>query len=373
MSDQEYWNNQRPGQSWGYGGNQEEQWQPPSGPPQGYGGQPYGSSYDQNRPYEEGRDYQPPYHQPAAYPGSDNQSSNQYSSPPPTQPYSYQQQEYSYRSQSYGYNDQPDSRAYSPNPQSQYNSFIPPAGPPPTHTQTGPYPPQPAPGAPLDPNDPQAQDRGLMGAVAGGALGAYGGHKLHHGFLGTIGGAIAGSMTEDAYKKHKKEKNPLRRDSSSSSSSSDDEKKKKKHGWVAPAAAVGAGTYGVHQYQQHPQQQPRPQDQPQQYVQSRGNFSASSHSITLDRDYDLIASCADVHGNHKLSSISLNNCLANEHGQFVWARGGNFGASARDVRLCENGKVLEAELGTGDGCWNRTSIRLDQRVSNNDGELILLD
>ncbi|KIV81517.1 hypothetical protein PV11_03694 [Exophiala sideris] len=368
MSNEEYWNTQRPSQNWGYGGNQEQQWQPPSGPAQSYGEQPYSSNYDQNRPYDDGRDYQSP-----AYPGSDTQSANQYSSPSPDQRYAFQQSEYSYRSQSYGYNDQSNPQAYAPPPQLQWDSFAAPPGPPPTHNQTTTYPAQPAPGAPLDPNDPQAQDRGFMGAVAGGALGAYGGHKVHHGFLGTIGGAITGSMAEDAYKKHKKEKNPLRRHSSSSSSSSDEEKKKKKHGWVAPAAAVGAGAYGMHQYPPHHQQQPQQQHQGQQYVQLRGNFTSSSHSITLDRDYDLIASCADVHGNHKLSSISLNNCLANEHGHFIWARGGNFGASSRDVRLCEDGKVLEAELGTGDGRWNRTSIRLDERVSNNDGKLILLD
>jgi len=105
----------------------------------------------------------------------------------------------------------------------------------------------------------------------------------------------------------------------------------------------------------------------------RGNFSASANSITLDRDYDLIASCANVHGQHKLSSLSLNNCLSNQHGHFAWGRGGNFAASARNVRLVENGKVLEAELGTGSGGWNKDYIRLDERISNNDGDLVFLD
>jgi len=103
-----------------------------------------------------------------------------------------------------------------------------------------------------------------------------------------------------------------------------------------------------------------------------GNFSASCTSITLDRDYDLIASCANVQGHTKLSSLSLNNCLSNQHGAFVWARGGNFGASARNVRLVDGGKVLEAELGTGGGGWEWASIRLDEKVSNEDGELVFL-
>jgi outer membrane lipoprotein SlyB len=50
-------------------------------------------------------------------------------------------------------------------------------------------------------------DRGLMGALAGGAAGAFGGHKVGHGFLGTIGGAILGSLTEDFVKDKKQHHN----------------------------------------------------------------------------------------------------------------------------------------------------------------------
>lgn len=48
------------------------------------------------------------------------------------------------------------------------------------------------------------QDRGLLGALGGGVAGAWGGHKVGHGFLGTIGGAIMGSLTEDFVKDKKK-------------------------------------------------------------------------------------------------------------------------------------------------------------------------
>lgn len=47
-------------------------------------------------------------------------------------------------------------------------------------------------------------ERGLMGALAGGAAGAYGGHKIGHGFIGTIAGAILGSKAEDAAKERHK-------------------------------------------------------------------------------------------------------------------------------------------------------------------------
>lgn len=189
---------------------------------------------------------------------------------------------------------------------------------------------------------------------------------------------MAGSKLEDHFKdKKKKEKKShkfgfSRRDSSSSSSSSsdssDDEKKKlKKYG--AGAAAVGAG--GAALYHHHQQQQPlRPPPQP---LVLAGNFSASSTSITLDHDYDLIAACRTVHGDSKLSSISLNSVLTNDHGMFRWAKGGNFGASARNVRLVEGGRVLEAELGTGGGRWSRAWIRLDERITNDNGELRYLE
>lgn len=53
------------------------------------------------------------------------------------------------------------------------------------------------------PDGAQDGERGLAGALAGGAAGGFAGHKANHGFLGTIGGAIMGSIAEDAIKKHK--------------------------------------------------------------------------------------------------------------------------------------------------------------------------
>jgi hypothetical protein len=424
MSSHDYYNNQYPPQQQGYGnpgeqGHQQQdhhqqghqqQWQPPAGASHGYADQSYNQGFEQTRAYDYNSppppDYQQPYHQQGSYQAPHDQyphNQNQYASPPHeayqhnvdqyavprpegyqhdasqyTSPpdNAYNQQGYPTQQPDYGYNDQTQ-RAYQPHPpptQTQYGDFTSPAGHVPAYPSQG-YPA----GAPLDPNDPNAtQDRGLMGALAGGAVGAYGGHKVNHGFLGAVGGAIAGSLAEDALKKKKKEKKEkkqrpggVRRDSSSSSSSSsssdDDKKKKKKYGLAAGGVAAGAGAYGVHQYQKQHHDNRGPAA-----PQMRGNFSGSSTSITLDRDYDLIASCANVHGERKLSSISLNQCLTNSGGHFAWYRGGNFGASARNVRLIENGKVLEAELGTGGGGWNRDHIRLDERISNNDGELIFL-
>ncbi|KIX08345.1 uncharacterized protein Z518_03001 [Rhinocladiella mackenziei CBS 650.93] len=57
-----------------------------------------------------------------------------------------------------------------------------------------------------DPNAPPMteSDRGLLGAIGGGVGGHFLGKKAHHGFLGTIGGAILGSVAEDLLKDKKK-------------------------------------------------------------------------------------------------------------------------------------------------------------------------
>ncbi|KAI6794494.1 hypothetical protein KC363_g7352 [Hortaea werneckii] len=206
---------------------------------------------------------------------------------------------------------------------------------------------------PVDPSSsqPAAEDRGVMGALAGGAAGAYGGHKMKHGFLGGIGGAVAGSMLEDAYKKKskkdKKEKKQKfgRRGSSSSSSSSssdssDDEKKKVKK------AAAGAAM--------------------------AGNFHASSHNMRLEGRCTLVADCKDTNGHHRSSRLDLNNCFTNTNGDLRWARGGNFAQTARHIRLVDDGRAIEAELGDGRGGWKRNVVRLGERITNDNGNLAML-
>lgn len=185
-----------------------------------------------------------------------------------------------------------------------------------------------------------------MGALAGGAAGGFAGHKMNHGILGTLGGAVAGSMLEDKFKdkkkkekkekKHKKEKHHKRRDSSSSSSSSSSS------------------------------------DSGESHVLA-GNYSASSRGIRLEDDgRTLVAECCDVNGHHRESRIDLNACLTNTNGSLRWARGGNFRPSSRSVRLVDGGRVLEAELGDGRGGWQRNHVRLDERIENNDGRLSML-
>jgi hypothetical protein len=183
-----------------------------------------------------------------------------------------------------------------------------------------------------------------MGALAGGAAGSFAGHKANHGFLGTIGGAVAGSMLEDAYKdkKHKKPKKEKkhkksRRGSSSSSSSSS-------------SSDSGESSHAL-----------------------AGNYSASSRGARLEDDgRTLVADCRDTNGHHCESRLDLNACLTNTNGSLRWARGGNFRPSARYVRLVDGGRVLEAELGDGRGGWVRNHVRLDERIENSNGRLAMI-
>lgn len=186
-----------------------------------------------------------------------------------------------------------------------------------------------------------------MGALAGGATGAFAGHKVNHGFLGALGGAFAGQKLQDAVsddkkkKKQKKQKKPRSSSCSSLSSSS-----------------CGSSDSDAGKKKQRPKH--------------AGNFSGSATQITMDRDYDLIASCGRVDGSRKLSSISLNRCLTNSDGHFRWSSEGNFGGSARNVRLVDGGKVLEAELADCGGRWVRARVALDENIGNNDGELVMV-
>ncbi|EEP77126.1 conserved hypothetical protein [Uncinocarpus reesii 1704] len=53
------------------------------------------------------------------------------------------------------------------------------------------------------PGGAQDGERGLGGAITGGIAGGYAGSKANHGFIGTIAGAVIGSLAEDKLKKHK--------------------------------------------------------------------------------------------------------------------------------------------------------------------------
>lgn len=315
-------------------------------PPAGDGRSP--SPYAPSSPYQQHQAPNEPTQQaPYGSPGGPPPSYNQYAQPsyaqypPPSQP-GYA----GHRSPSYDSQQPPQGYGYNAPAQQQY------ASPPPSHSpyqQEPPYhppgpPPQGAQGAAASylnegqPGPrPEGDDRGVMGALAGGAAGAWAGHKVNHGFLGALGGAFAGHKLQDAIHDHSEHKK---------------DEHKKPHSPRPP------------QHAQHP-----PPGQQQHHA---GNFSASSSQMNIDGDYDLIASCRRMDGSQRLTSISLNNCLTNTDGRFRWAKGGNFGASARNVRLIDGGRTLEAELRNCGGAWVWDRIALDERIGNSNGDLVMV-
>ncbi|PPJ52562.1 hypothetical protein CBER1_11023 [Cercospora berteroae] len=344
---QQEYGNYPPGEGQGY--NQQYQQYPGPGSNQGYGdnqgsAQSYYGRNDQ--PYQQyshdGPQEQPPHqnYQSGPAPGytpAPGQYNQQYGGPTPPQdypPYGKQQQYPPHHMQQpSGQVDNFRSQFDQPYAQPNASGY---------YSPSGPYPP----GA-------SEQDRGLVGALAGGAAGAYGGHKMNHGVIGTIGGAVAGSMLEDAYKKkgkkdkkykeHKPHHSRRGSSSSSSSSSSSDsdsskDKKKKKKGTSVPA----------------------------------GNFHASSRNVYLEGRSTLVAESADVRGHFQRTAIDLNDVFTNTNGKMHWARGGNFAGSARHIRLTDNGNCLEAELGDGRGGWIYNKVDLNERITNDNGRLHLL-
>jgi nucleoid-associated protein YgaU len=262
--------------------------------------------------------------------------------------------------------------------------------------------------------DPEG-DRGIMGGIAGGAAGAFGGHKLGgqagHGTAGTIIGAISGAFAghkaQEAVGDWKDE-----RDEKKKWEKQQEEQQKynqQHHGGPPP----------------HHQPERRNSGDERSRGDFGGNFTASSRDIRLDAhgDYTLHAQCRRPDGSYQSSSISLNQIIENDGGSFRWSQGssggastytvqqgdtlraiaarfahcsyedlarhnnisnpdqiwpgqnlqvpgggsrggGNFAASARNVRLARGGQELEGELGPS---WHLRSLNLDERIANRNG------
>lgn len=270
-------------------------------------------------------------------------------------------------------------------------------------------------------------ERGLMGGLAGAAAGGYGGHKMGHGVIGAIGGAIAGHKLQDFVhdRKEKKEDEKVQEQQQQ-------QQQQQHHG--PPASGYTGSHYTQphhsstshhhhHEGRHSPERGRSPGRDRSIGGRHDGNFSASSHDIHLEGDYDLRATCRRQDGGSQVSILNLNGVLSNEDGQFRWARGGsggssvtvsqgdtlreiarryncgfdelarrnnlanpdmiypgqvlqvpggsagNFSSSARDIRLVDGGRVLEAELRNGRGDWHRSRIDLDERIGNENGRL----
>ncbi|KAI8599206.1 CVNH domain-containing protein [Dissophora ornata] len=102
------------------------------------------------------------------------------------------------------------------------------------------------------------------------------------------------------------------------------------------------------------------------------DFSISSRGIQLVDGHILTALCRTEDGEWVESRLDLNTFIGNDDGYFQWD-GENFSHSAKNIKLCsDEGQCtsIEAYLTTRDGEVKSTSIRLDERVGNDNGRLV---
>lgn len=103
-----------------------------------------------------------------------------------------------------------------------------------------------------------------------------------------------------------------------------------------------------------------------------GNFRASSQQVSLGDNCMLKAWCEDSHRKWRQSNLNLNNVLGNSDGFFRWVSTGstgNFKESARNIRLTDDGAILQAELRNNSGEWKQSQISLNDRITNAEGQL----
>lgn len=161
------------------------------------------------------------------------------------------------------------------------------------------------------------------------------------------------------------------------------------HGLTGEAGETMAGTRGAafdslvaesrrgdrhkehNKYDKHKKNEQRRQKK--RNSQHMGDFSITSTNIWLEHEQYLVADCKDVNGNHHQSRIDLDGCLANHDGEFKWVSHGNFKASAKDIKLKDDGTKLKAKLRAVNGDWEVDSVRLNERIGNDNGRLFFIE
>ncbi|KAG0250474.1 hypothetical protein BG011_008320 [Mortierella polycephala] len=101
-----------------------------------------------------------------------------------------------------------------------------------------------------------------------------------------------------------------------------------------------------------------------------GNFSQTSNRITLVDGHILSAHCRKANGEWNESKIDLNDFIGNEDGSFEW-NGVNFSQTARDTSLLlgDEAKIV-ADLQSRDQHLKKSTLNLDERITNVDGRLV---
>ncbi|KAM0435854.1 hypothetical protein ACHAPT_002745 [Fusarium lateritium] len=105
------------------------------------------------------------------------------------------------------------------------------------------------------------------------------------------------------------------------------------------------------------------------------NFHLSSEDIELEDGHILVAKCGNGDGDMVESRLDLDYYIGNDGGSFSWG-GENFSHSASDIELSiegdDNVPVLRAKLGNGDGEEFDANVNLAERIGNDGGNLVFV-
>lgn len=98
------------------------------------------------------------------------------------------------------------------------------------------------------------------------------------------------------------------------------------------------------------------------------SFALSSQNIHLEGGH-LHAHTRRIDGSwNQEAKINLDHHIGNNNGQLEWG-GLNFSQSVQNAHI-KDGHILECDARKIDGSWNKTSLNLNDKIGNNDGELV---
>ncbi|KAF1837425.1 CNVH-domain-containing protein [Decorospora gaudefroyi] len=278
--------------------------------------------------------------------------------------------------------------------------------------------------------EPETGERGVMGGLAGAGAGAYGASALGGGVpgmvIGALAGAFAGHKGQDAvsekWDEHKEKKNA----EEERQKWEEEEARRRKYGQQQAYGGAAPPTYQHHERGRSSDREKTPPHHRGNFTASSRDITLDA----ANDQCVLHAQCRRPDGTWHHASLPLNRYLSNESGTFRWCSSsssgssdatytvqqgdtlraiaaryprcshddlarlnhianpdqiwpgqtlrvpgggagggvGGFARSARNVRLRDGGKVLEAELEGGQG-WRTQRVGLDERIGNVNGVL----
>ncbi|KAF4962173.1 hypothetical protein FSARC_9747 [Fusarium sarcochroum] len=105
------------------------------------------------------------------------------------------------------------------------------------------------------------------------------------------------------------------------------------------------------------------------------NFHESSEDIRLEDGHILIANCGNGEGDYVESTLDLDYYIGNDDGSFQWG-GEGFSGSASDITLSiegdDNVPILRAWLNPMDGDAVEANLNLAEAIGNDSGTLVFV-